>query len=129
VTTRRHGSSWIDSAFSNQVDAGSRDENASIGSGAPPARAEWVPTRLGWSLRRIDGRGPGGHHLGRAGAYSNSALTPRGVAAMMKNVVAGCVVAALIFMGLLAYAQEHHECWHGHLLKTVKSCGSVDTSM
>jgi len=62
----------------------------------------------------------------------------RGVAAMMKNIVAGCVVAALIFMVLLAYAQEHLECRRGHILKTLrpghiidtlKPCGSVDTQM
>ena len=43
---------------------------------------------------------------------------------MVKNIVAGCVVVALIFMFLLAYAQEHHEC--GHLLKTLRPCGSLD---
>jgi len=49
---------------------------------------------------------------------------------MMRNIVAGCVLAALIFMGLLAYAQKHDEfCEHGHLLKTHRACGSVDTSM
>jgi hypothetical protein len=40
---------------------------------------------------------------------------------MVKNIVAGCVVVALIFMFLLAYAQEHHEC----LLKTLRPCGSL----
>ena len=58
-------------------------------------------------------------------------------AAMIKNLVALCVVAALIFMILLSYAQEHLECRHGHILKalrpgqiiqTLKPCGSVDTS-
>jgi hypothetical protein len=44
---------------------------------------------------------------------------------MAKNIVAGIVLAALGFMILLAYAQEHHECWHGHVLKTLKPCGSV----
>ena len=44
---------------------------------------------------------------------------------MGKNIVAGCVVVALIFMFLLAYAQEHHECFHGHLLKTLRPCGSL----
>ena len=71
--------------------------------------------------------------LGRAVA------NPRGVAAMMKNIVAGFTLAALIFMGLLAYAQKHHECRngylvvkafkHGHIIKTHTPCGSVDTSM
>ena len=58
-------------------------------------------------------------------------------AAMIKNVVALCVVAALIFMILLSYAQEHLECRrghilktlrHGHIIETLKPCGSVDTS-
>jgi hypothetical protein len=58
---------------------------------------------------------------------------------MVKNIVAGCVLAALILMGLLAYAQEHHECWkghlvkslieHGHLIKAFKPCGSVSPQM
>jgi hypothetical protein len=48
---------------------------------------------------------------------------------MVKNLVAGCVVVALIFMGLLAYAQKHEECWHGHLLKALKPCGSVSSEM
>jgi hypothetical protein len=57
---------------------------------------------------------------------------------MVKNIVAGCVLAALIFMLLLSYAQEHLECRRGHILKTLrtghiihtlKPCGSVDTEM
>ncbi len=57
---------------------------------------------------------------------------------MVKNIVAGCVLAALIFMLVLAYAQEQLECRRGHILKTlrpghiihtVKPCGSVDTQM
>jgi hypothetical protein len=48
---------------------------------------------------------------------------------MVKNLVAGCVIVAVIFMILLAYAQEHGECWHGRLLKTLKPCGSLSTSM
>jgi hypothetical protein len=56
---------------------------------------------------------------------------------MVKNIVTGCVLAALIFTVLLSYAQEHLECRHGHILKTLrhghiietlKPCGSVDTS-
>ena len=39
---------------------------------------------------------------------------------MMKNIVAGCVLAALIFMVLPAYAQKHLECRHGHILKTLR---------
>jgi hypothetical protein len=48
---------------------------------------------------------------------------------MVKNVVAGCILAALIFMGLLAFAQKHEECWHGRLLKSLKPCGSLSTTM
>jgi hypothetical protein len=49
-------------------------------------------------------------------------------AAMTKKVVAGCVLAALIFMGLLAYAQKHDKfCRNGHLLGTHQPCGSMDT--
>jgi hypothetical protein len=47
----------------------------------------------------------------------------------MKNLVAGCVLALLIIMGLLAFAQQHEECWHGRSIKTFKSCGSVSPSM
>jgi hypothetical protein len=54
----------------------------------------------------------------------------RGVAAMMKNIVAGFVVVALILMGLLAYAQKHEGCLHGHSIKNFKEpCGSVDHSI
>jgi len=48
---------------------------------------------------------------------------------MVKNIVAGCVVVALIFMVLLAYAQEHHECFHRHLLKNLGPCRSLSPSM
>jgi len=48
---------------------------------------------------------------------------------MVKNIVAGCVVVALIFMGLLAYAQKHEECWHGRLIKTLKPCGSMSSTL
>jgi len=53
---------------------------------------------------------------------------------MMQNLVAGCVLVALIFMGLLAYAQKHHECQkghvivRGHLIKGLR-CGSVSPEM
>ena len=70
-------------------------------------------------------------------ARSPTALT-HGVAAMVKNIVAGCVLAAFVFMGLLAYGQKHHECLNGHLVETLeqghlikerghlfKPCGSV----
>ncbi|HWT79545.1 MAG TPA: hypothetical protein VN648_12240 [Candidatus Methylomirabilis sp.] len=36
---------------------------------------------------------------------------------MGKNIVAGCVVVALIFMGHLAFYQKHEGCWRGHSLK------------
>jgi len=49
---------------------------------------------------------------------------------MVRNVVAGCVLACLVFMGWLAYAQKHDEfCIHGHLIKTHKPCGSVSAEM
>ena len=54
---------------------------------------------------------------------------------MVKNLVAGCVLVALIFMVLLSYAQEHHECLNGHLIlrghliKGLRSCGSVSPSI
>ena len=55
---------------------------------------------------------------------------PRGVAAIMQNLVAGCVLAAMIFMGLLAFAQKHDEfCQHGHLIKTLRPCGSLSAEM
>jgi len=48
---------------------------------------------------------------------------------MIKNLVAGLVLAALIFMGLLAYAQEHEGCLHGRLIKHLKPCGSLSTTI
>ncbi len=49
---------------------------------------------------------------------------------MMQNLVAGCVLVALIVMGVLAYAQKHDEfCRQGHLIRSLKPCGSVSTSM
>ena len=57
---------------------------------------------------------------------------------MMKNVVAGCVAAALIVLALIGFAQKHHECWNGHVLKnwrahalhkTLEPCGSVSPSI
>ncbi|MGY4478587.1 hypothetical protein [Bradyrhizobium sp. USDA 3364] len=44
---------------------------------------------------------------------------------MVQNIVAGLVVIALIVIGSISYAQEHHECWSGHLLKSLKPCGSM----
>jgi hypothetical protein len=64
------------------------------------------------------------------GRLPTNELTLGGVGAMMQNIVAGCVMAALIFMGVLAYAQKHDEfCIHGHLFKTHKPCGSVSAEM
>jgi len=49
---------------------------------------------------------------------------------MVQNLVAGCVLAALIVMGLLAYAQKHDEfCEHGRLMKSFKPCGSLSSSV
>jgi hypothetical protein len=48
---------------------------------------------------------------------------------MMKNVAAGCVLALLIIIGLLAFAHQYEECWHGRSIKTFKHCGSVSPSM
>jgi len=53
----------------------------------------------------------------------------RGVVAMMKNLVTGLVLAALLIMGLLAFAQKHEGCWHGHSIKTLKPCGSVSSTI
>jgi hypothetical protein len=53
----------------------------------------------------------------------------RGVTVMMQNVVAGCVLAALIFMAVLAFAQKNEGCLHGRSIKTFKPCGSVSSTM
>jgi hypothetical protein len=44
---------------------------------------------------------------------------------MVQNVVAGLVVVALIVLAVIGYAQEHHECFHGRLHKTLQPCGYV----
>ena len=50
-------------------------------------------------------------------------------ASMMQNVV-GCVVVALIIIGVLAVLHERHEeCRHGRLIKTHMPCGSVSPSV
>jgi hypothetical protein len=36
---------------------------------------------------------------------------------MMQNVVAGCVAVALIILALIGFAQTHHQCWNGHVVK------------
>ena len=48
---------------------------------------------------------------------------------MMQNLVAGCVLVALILMAVLAYAQRHEGCLHGHSLETFKPCGSVSSEI
>lgn len=57
---------------------------------------------------------------------------------MVQNVVAACVAVALIILALIGFAQEHHECWNGHVLKhwhahalkkTLERCGSVSPSI
>lgn len=48
---------------------------------------------------------------------------------MVQNIVAGLVVVALLAIGSISYAQEHHECWSGHLLKSLKPCGSMTTDV
>jgi hypothetical protein len=48
---------------------------------------------------------------------------------MMKNLVAGLVLAALVIMGLLAFAQKHEGCLHGRSIKTLKPCGSVSSTV
>jgi hypothetical protein len=48
---------------------------------------------------------------------------------MIKNLVAGSVLVAVMIMGLLAYAQKHEECWHGRLLKALKPCGSMSPTI
>ena len=48
---------------------------------------------------------------------------------MTKNLVAGFVLVALMFMGLLAYAQKHEGCLHERSIKTFKPCGSASASM
>jgi len=53
---------------------------------------------------------------------------------MTENIVAGCVVVALIILALIGFAQARHECWNGHVVKnwrhehvltTREHCGSV----
>ena len=48
---------------------------------------------------------------------------------MAQNVIAGLVVVAFVIMGVLAYAQKHEGCVHGHSLQTFKPCGSVSVDM
>jgi hypothetical protein len=36
---------------------------------------------------------------------------------MAQNIVAGCVAVVLIIMALIGFAQEHHECWNGHVVQ------------
>jgi hypothetical protein len=58
---------------------------------------------------------------------------------MAKNIAVGFTIAGLILMGVLAFAQKHHECWNGHLLAAFRHghghftafspCGSLSPSM
>jgi hypothetical protein len=48
---------------------------------------------------------------------------------MTRNIVAGLVLMGLMMIGVLAFAQKHHDCLHGRSIKDFKPCGSVDTSM
>ena len=57
---------------------------------------------------------------------------------MTHNLVAVCVVVALIIMASIGFAQKRHECWNGHVLKnwrhghsliTREPCGSVSPSI
>lgn len=56
----------------------------------------------------------------------------------MKNFVAVCTAVALMILALIGFAQKHHECWNGHVLKnwrrghaliTREPCGSVSPSI
>jgi len=51
------------------------------------------------------------------------------VLAMMRNIVAGLVLVGLMIIGVLAFAQKHDGCLHGHSIKDFKPCGSVSTSI
>jgi hypothetical protein len=57
------------------------------------------------------------------------AFYARGVAAMVKNIVAGLTLAGLILLVVLAYAQKHEACWEGHRLKSFKPCGSLSSQI
>jgi hypothetical protein len=48
---------------------------------------------------------------------------------MTQNIVAGLVLVALMIMGVLAFAQKHEGCLHGHSINTFKPCGSVSSSI
>jgi hypothetical protein len=52
-----------------------------------------------------------------------------GVLAMMRNIVAGLVLVGLMIIGVLAFAQRHDGCLHGHSIKDFRPCGSVSTSI
>ena len=53
-----------------------------------------------------------------------------GVPAMMRNIVAGLVLVGLLIIGVLAFAQKHDGCLHGHSIKDdFKPCGPASISM
>lgn len=95
--------------------------------GEPLSPVIWQGKQMARQARwRIDGRARGVIIFRRAVAYA--VRYPRGVAAMVKNIVAGCTLVTLIIMVLLAYAQKHDEfCRHGHLIKSHAPCGSVSS--
>ncbi|QOZ25896.1 hypothetical protein XH93_21485 [Bradyrhizobium sp. CCBAU 51753] len=48
------------------------------------------------------------------------------MAAVVQNIGAGLIAGALIVIAAISYAQEHQECWSGHI---IKPCGSVTPSI
>lgn len=48
---------------------------------------------------------------------------------MMKNVVAGLVLVGLMIIGVLAFAQKHEGCLHGHSITDFRPCGSVSSTL
>jgi hypothetical protein len=48
---------------------------------------------------------------------------------MMKNLVTGLVLASLMIMVLLAFAQKHEGCLHGRSINTLKPCGSASSTV
>ncbi len=66
------------------------------------------------------------------------AVRSQGLTTMVQNIVAGLVVVALIVIGSISYAQKHHHCeqgyvlkhWRAHALKkTQETCGSMSPSI
>ena len=66
------------------------------------------------------------------------AVRSQGLTTMVQNIAAGLVVVALIVIGSISYAQKHHHCeqgyvlkhWRAHALKkTQETCGSMSPSI